>query len=374
MAKTVVGLFDTVDEAQGVVQDLTNSGFNRNDISLVANDANGKSGNVKPTGKTSADTGDGEEAAEAAGSGAVSGTMVGGGLGLLAGLGALLIPGIGPVVAAGPIATVLGMTAAGAGIGAAAGGLIGALTKAGVPDDDANYYAEGVKRGGTLVMVKAEEDQADSAYDIMQRHGAVDIDERGADYRKEGFTKFDETSQPYDAQQVDTYRTNYASQPRQTAQAMDTTTQTRTNDQGQMAIPVMEEELQVGKRQVQRGGVRVYSQMTEQPVEEQVTLHEEKVNVERRPVNRAVTNADMAAFKEGAIEVTETDEEAVVSKNARVVEEVVVDKTAQDRTETIRDSVRRNDVQVEQIPGNDQYRTTETNTTRRTNDTEPKSY
>ncbi len=353
MAKTVVGLFDTIDEAQQVVQDLADNGFERSDISLVASDAKGKYASSGKSAGTNADEA-GHGAAEAAGTGAVGGTVVGGALGLLAGLGAIVIPGIGPVIAAGTLATALGSTALGAGIGAgvgaAAGGLIGALTNAGVPEEDATLYNEGVRRGGTLVMVRAQDDMAQEASDIMTRNGAVNIDERGADYRQ---TKFDSTSQPYSTEQMDTYRQQ---QVRPAATATNTNVNTNVNrtnmTEGDAVLPVVEEELQVGKRQVQGGGVRVYTHVTEKPIQEQVTLHEETVNVERRPVNRAVTDADMAAFKEGAIEVTTTSEEAVVSKQARVVEEVVVDKQATERTQTVQDTVRRTDVEVEKInPG-----------------------
>jgi len=114
-------------------------------------------------------------------------------------------------------------------------------------------------------------------------------------------------------------------------------------------LPVVEEELQVGKREVERGGVRVFSHMSERPVEEEVRLREERARVERRPVDRPATEADLATFKEGTIEVRERGEEAVVSKQARVIEEVVVGKESTERTETVRDSVRRTDVDVEQL-------------------------
>lgn len=110
-------------------------------------------------------------------------------------------------------------------------------------------------------------------------------------------------------------------------------------------LPAVEEELQVGKRRVQRGGVRVHTSIEEKPVEEQVTLHRETVNVEPRPVDRPVGEAD-TAFKEQSFELTESDEQAVVSKHARVVEEVVVNKETQEHTETVRDTVRRQDVHV----------------------------
>ena len=117
--------------------------------------------------------------------------------------------------------------------------------------------------------------------------------------------------------------------------------------EGEVRIPVVEEELQVGKRQVQRGGVRLYTRVTERPVEERVRLRDETVHVERRPADRPATEADFAAAKEGTLEVTETDEEPVVRKQARVVEEVVVSKEVQEQTETVQDTVRRTEVEVE---------------------------
>jgi len=117
---------------------------------------------------------------------------------------------------------------------------------------------------------------------------------------------------------------------------------------GEAVVPVVEEELKVGKRAVEKGGVRVSTHVTETPVEEQVHLREEHVKVQRRPVDRAAGAADVA-FKEGTIEVTERAEEAVVTKQARVIEEVVISKQAHDRTETVRDTVRRTDVDVEEV-------------------------
>jgi hypothetical protein len=194
MAKTVVGLFDNFTDAQNVVQELTSAGFARDDISLLANDQRGEySRAVGDTGESA--TGEGAAA------GAIGGGVLGGVLGLLVGVGALAIPGIGPVLAAGPLAAALGTAGAstlvGAGIGAAAGGVIGALVGAGIPEEDANFYAEGVRRGGTLVMVKSSDDMANRAYDIMQRYGAVDIDKRGSEWRSSGWNRFDESATPY---------------------------------------------------------------------------------------------------------------------------------------------------------------------------------
>jgi hypothetical protein len=194
MAKTVVGLFDTISAAQNVVQELVNAGFARSDISLLASDRRGQY--AREVGGTTESA-----AGEGAAAGAVGGGVLGGLVGLLVGLGALAIPGIGPVIAAGPLAAALGTAGAtavaGAGIGAATGGVLGALVGAGIPEADANFYAEGVRRGGTLVIVKATDNMANRAYDIMQRAGAADVDKRGAEWRASGWTRFDENAEPY---------------------------------------------------------------------------------------------------------------------------------------------------------------------------------
>ena len=119
--------------------------------------------------------------------------------------------------------------------------------------------------------------------------------------------------------------------------------------EGDVRIPIVQEEIQVGTRQVERGGVRVYSHVTEQPVEREVHLRDERVMVERHPVDRPATERDLAAFQEGTIELTETHEEAIVSKQVRVVEEVVIEKDVREHTETVHDTVRRTEVDVEPL-------------------------
>ena len=194
MAKTVVGLFDSFSEAQNVVQELVDRGLPRDRISLVANDARGEYSKIYKAREAGA--------TESAGAGAVGGGVLGGVLGLLVGLGALAIPGIGPVIAAGPLAAALGSAGAtaavGAGIGAVSGGLLGALVGAGIPEEDANYYAEGVRRGGTLVMATADDAMANTAYSIMRSHGAVDIRTRGDQWRQSGWNRFDPNAGPYE--------------------------------------------------------------------------------------------------------------------------------------------------------------------------------
>ena len=348
MSKTVVGLFDHFADAQMVVQNLVDGGFRREDISLAANQtATGYTGDGSDLNNGQLTTG------EAAGQDAGVGAGVGGVVGLLVGLGALAIPGIGPVLAAGPLAAALGVTVGstltGAAIGAAAGGIIGALTHLGVPKDQAEYYAEGVRRGGTLVTVSASDSDAQKAVDIMNGAGAVDIDSRGANYRTGGYAGYTEAAPAYTEDEIVRERGAYQppSQPAANVGTM--------NTGGETVIPIVEEELTVGKRQVQGGGARIHTRMTERPVEEQVTLRQENVTVERHAVDRAVTDADMA-FQEQNFEVTETSEVPVVSKTARVVEEVTVGKTATERTETVRDTVRRTDVDVEDVAATDTRR------------------
>lgn len=205
MAKTVVGLFDTYDSAQNTVQELLDQGISANDISVVANNARGE---------LTQTTGSERAVAEGAGAGAVGGTVVGGVLGLLVGLGALAIPGIGPVIAAGPLSAAIGSTAAavgagalGAGLGAASGGLLGALIGSGVPEEDASFYSEGVRRGGTLVSVSITDAKANTAQAIMQRNGVIDIDERSGAWRQSGWDRFDPNAEPYTHDQVAGYTT-----------------------------------------------------------------------------------------------------------------------------------------------------------------------
>jgi uncharacterized protein (TIGR02271 family) len=356
MAKTVIGLFDRMDDARQVVQALIDHGFERDDISLVS----------RQEGEYVTERGDERTSGAAVGAGA--GAALGGISGLLVGLGALAIPGIGPVIAAGPLVTTL----AGAGLGATAGGIIGALTDLGVPEEEAHYYAEGVRRGGVLVAVDTDDRRADHAAEIMERAGAIDVDERAMQWRQSGWTRFDPDVEPYHTAErlaAESYRLTPSQRaPEQHAEYAQDATPVRTTeprserhvvatshageqhrrvDEDEVKVPVIEEQVEVGTRQIRSGGVRLYTRVIERPVEETVRVRDERVTVERHPVDRPATTSDLTAFKEGMIELTETAEEAVVSKQARVVEEVVVNKEATERTETVRDTVRRTEVEVE---------------------------
>jgi uncharacterized protein (TIGR02271 family) len=352
MASTVVGLFDDRDHAQQAVQDLISAGIDRSKISVVAADTEGK------FQKSSVDE-SGTLAGEGALSGATSGALVGGIFGLLVGAGALAFPAVG-LVAIGPISGLL----TGAGIGAVSGGIIGGLIGLGIPEEHAETYAEGVRRGGTLVTVQANDNQTSQIESILDRDGAVDIDERRAQYQAQGFTKFDANApviqektmsdQPrYQIPNTTTTETTEIVEEVQPTNLQATTPPVVTTQPTNLAegqkLEVVKEELAVGKREVEQGGVRVRSYVTETPVTEQVTLTEEHVNVERHAVNRPVDAHTLDTFKEGTIELREHAEVPVVAKEARVVEEITIGKTAQQHTETISDTVRETHVDVEQL-------------------------
>jgi uncharacterized protein (TIGR02271 family) len=200
-----------------------------------------------------------------------------------------------------------------------------------------DVYAESVRRGSYVLTVDAQsEEQADRATDIMNRFNTVDVEERSSYWKTQGWSGYDASAPRLSKDEIEKERNAYA----QTRQA---------DPSGTARIPVIEEELKVGKREVQRGGVRVFQRVKETPVHESVQLREEHVKVERHPVDQPATEADLAAFKEGSIELRETAEEAVVSKTARVVEEVVVGKDVSERTAAIQDTVRKTDVDIERL-------------------------
>ncbi|MFI4964534.1 MAG: hypothetical protein ACHP9T_04120 [Caulobacterales bacterium] len=197
MAQAITRLFDRYEDAAAAVARLEQAGIAHDDISLIANNAEGRH---LTEGRR--DGLDDNDAGEGASKGATTGVVVGGGAGLLAGLGMLAIPGLGPVVAAGWLASTAVGAVVGAIAGGAAGGLLGALKDAGHSDEEANVYAEGVRRGGTLVSVKpANDTDAASARQILGGAG-VDAAARASAYRADGWKSFDPAAEPYGAEQI----------------------------------------------------------------------------------------------------------------------------------------------------------------------------
>ncbi|MFM8322235.1 MAG: hypothetical protein ACKOC5_15080 [Chloroflexota bacterium] len=190
MTKTVVALYDDAGSARQAMSELVDNGFSREDISLMTPDASGQYSKEISDYDPNAGSG----AAQGAGIGAGLGAALGGFGGLLVGLGVLAVPGIGPVLAAGPLAAAVSGLA-GAGVGAVAGGvtggLLGALVDMGIPEERAHYYAEGVRRGGTLVIVRASDERTRDAVDIVNRYRPIDLNERSSQWRQSGWTRFD---------------------------------------------------------------------------------------------------------------------------------------------------------------------------------------
>ncbi|MGZ8996118.1 MAG: YsnF/AvaK domain-containing protein [Rhodospirillales bacterium] len=192
------------------------------------------------------------------------------------------------------------------GNGSGASTLVGKLTERGVEEQEAAVYAEAIGKGSSMVTVHAPDETAEDTFEMMNRLGARDLDELVA--------------QAEDAQEESE------------------------------SVPVVEEQVSIGKRKVMRGGVRVTSTVSERPVEETVRLREETVDVEREQADRKLSPEEAEkAFAEQTLEVAETAEEAVISKEARVVEEVSLHRTAAEREETVKTKARRTDVKVEEV-------------------------
>ncbi|MDB5759333.1 MAG: hypothetical protein JWM30_2622 [Burkholderia sp.] len=309
-APLVTGLFPDRDSAELAYQDLSARGYSKDDVNLVMSDETRKR---HFSGSDSVKTELGTKAAEGAGIGAGIGGTLGAIAAAVAAVGtSVVLPGVGLVIA-GPLAAAL----VGAGAGGAAGGLLGALIGWGIPEETVKHYEQGIKDGGILMAVKP---------------------------RTEADVQHFSTRWPNTATPASAAATTAAPSTR-TAQTAAPISRTASAESG--TIPVIEEQLEVGKREVETGAVHVTSHLVETPVTENVTLREEHANIERRPVDRPASEADLAAFKDEVIEVRQTAEKAVVGKTARVVEEVVVGKTATTSTQQVTDTVRKTVVDIE---------------------------
>jgi stress response protein YsnF len=195
------------------------------------------------------------------------------------------------------------------GNGNGASSLIGKLSEQGVEKDEAAAYAEAIGKGRSMVTVQAPDERADETFEMMNDLGAQDLDELLAD--AEGAQEQEETGE---------------------------------------TVPVVEEQVSIGKRKVMRGGVRVTSTVSERPIEETLRLREETVEVEQTSADRKLSPQEAEkAFAQKSVELAETAEEAVISKEARVVEEVSLRKSAAEREETVQAKARRTDVKVEKL-------------------------
>ena len=288
MSQTVIGVFDSASEAQQAVEQLVTNGFTRDNIDVSAQ------GNTSTT-DTSINRTDRDDDNES-------------------------------------------------GIGKFFRDLFGS-------DDDSSSKCSEVARRGTLVTVHAQsDDEAERAADILDEYGAVDVDERATQYGYTGGTSTMGTdgmgNNPMGINTMGTGTMDTGSVP------LEKQTKDFTTDNTNTSAKVIQENLQVGKRTVETGGARLRSRIVERPVEESIRLREEHVRVDRTPVDRPATEADLTNFKEGEIVMTEQAEVPVVNKEARVIEEITSGKEVNEREETIRDTVRSTEVDVEKMDSN----------------------
>ena len=204
------------------------------------------------------------------------------------------------------------------------------------PDEDKHAYAEGLSRGGYLLTAHMSEAHYDQVLEILDREGAVDMDERETQWKSEGWSGYQATTPVAPVSAVGS----------NLDRPVPARGQTTEDNLGAETIQLAEESLQVGKRDINHGRVRLRSYVVEKPVHETINLRSEQVNVSRRPIDRAI-GADEALFQERTISAEEHSEEAVVSKQARVVEEVSLNKTAQDRVHEVNETVRKTQVEVD---------------------------
>ena len=301
MANTVIGVYDSHAHAQSALQQLLAAGFSSSAVRLRPED-------------------DTQEARAAA----------------LRAAGIAGDPGTGPQ---GGSTSETGMAGAAGTLRSFFHKLFSDDNTQEAPHAHADRYAEAVRRGSFVLTVDAPtEQERDVATGILEQFDAVDVDERATQWQAAGWRAHDETAAPLTEAEMTLERSAHAPVGRAAPVAID-----------QAAIPIVEEQLQVGKREVQRGGVRVVQRVIETPVQESIILRQEHVTVERHAVDQPATAADIEAMKEGTIELREMAEEAVVAKTARIVEEVVIGKDVSQREATISDTVRRTDVEVEQL-------------------------
>jgi uncharacterized protein (TIGR02271 family) len=289
---TVVGLFYERQQAELAIQELKGNGFKDDQIGVLMQDRDSQQQLADSTGT---------KVSETAASGAIGGGVAGGVMGLLAGIGALAIPGIGPIVAGG----VLASTLAGAGIGAAAGGLLGALVGMGVPEEDAKYFEEGVRAGGILVTVEAGTRKEEARQILLGRGADLEASSGTAITRDSG------------------------------------------SDEDTQRVELREERLRAEKERVQAGEVRVRKEVVTEEKTIDVPVTREEVVVERHPVTGGKL-ADEGIGEDEEIRIPVMEEEVRVEKTPVVKEEVTLSKRQVQETRQVSDTVRREEARIEQ--------------------------
>lgn len=298
MAQTVIGIFNSASEAQNAVDQLLSKGFTKDSVNISTGSSAGSSSMGGTTGSSMGNI-SGSSMGSTSGSatdnfmGTTTGSSLSGSTGYSSGTNEGNETGIGRFF----------------------------RNLFGGDNDESDRYSRVAERSTVVTVYAKSTTEAETAARLLDQYGAVDVDDQDKQYNKSAGT--------YDS----TNATN-------ATDATDATGKT---------ISIIEENIQVGKREVETGGVRLRSRIVETPFTENLSLREEHVKVERTKVDRAATNADLTNFQEGTIELTERSEVPVVNKEARIVEEVSLGKDVEHREETIKDTVRKTEVDVEQI-------------------------
>lgn len=336
--KSAYGLFYSRDEAESTIRELKEAGYNMDQVSVIAKNADQVAG-------YEATEGVGNKADEGATAGAVTGGTLGGLTGLLVGLGTLAIPGIGPILLAGAGATALATTLAGAGIGAVAGGLVGALAGLGIPEERAKIYSDRVKSGSYLVMVSGTASEVDHAASIMNRHGVEELDIYDA---------------PASATTTATTANNTVVDTAATTREIDTPVTTTTNttntvnpnvrvDADVENIKLYEERLVVDKEREKVGEVGVSKRVETDTAEVAIPIQKERIVIERKNVsNQTVVDPNTVTFGEGEVVRMEAYEESAnIQKQAFVREEVSIRKEVEQETVQSTETIRREELDID---------------------------
>ncbi|AIQ27843.1 hypothetical protein P40081_06320 [Paenibacillus sp. FSL P4-0081] len=371
MNKKIVGVFYTEHEASRAIEDLKSHGFLTEDISVIAR-------NKRDVEAISDETG--TKAPEGMASGAATGGILGGVTGLLAGIGALAIPGIGPIIAAGPIAATL----TGVAVGAGTGGLVGGLIGLGIPEDEAESYDNYVDEGRILVMVDADNTRESDVYSIFRNHNSANADRYmddpnttgdAADTARHSVTDTVDAAfngsglEGRDDTGLDTMNSAtehdlpgtralddvnrpgmtgdvYSGTPNGIDGALDSTRTGGFNDPDEdRRLRLREEQLDVSKNKVQTGEVNVHKEIIEEQKTINVPVTHEEIVIERRAVNNDTTAEPVGADE--TIRIPVSEEQVEVRKNTVVTGEVEIHKREVQGTEQVQDTVRREEARVD---------------------------
>lgn len=346
--KRATGLYYSREEAEAAVRELKDAGYDMNRISVIARDADSIAG-----GPTTQDVGN--KADEGAATGAVTGGALGGLTGLLVGLGALAIPGIGPILLAGAEATAIATTLAGAGIGAAAGGLIGGLVGLGIPEERARIYSDRIKGGSYLVMVTGTPAEIDRAANIMHRHGVEEFDIHDA--RRDTVAMSPNTTPAAttgtmldnDLDLVNSPVTAPITDTRATAATPDLSRNTTNTPVDEDTIRLYEERLVVDKDREKAGKVSIGKRVETETASVSVPIEKERIVIERtNPVNQTPVDPNTVTF--GDSEVARFDvyeESAEIEKQAFVREEVTISKQVTRENVEATETIRREELEID---------------------------